>query len=203
MEKKDLKGVIVGLNTGDTLSVTFLSTVPADERYDGIRTLAGQTVEFTLVETRKGRGKGGSQLMVLKTASGDKVTTGTPHSDAILNVTGPNGVLVGHESEADVPKTYETNAGRAAELKTAFQDFVGVTGARVCLDSTEAEYKGEFTVTAAEQLRGRHGQVRLTLQATNGRTTQVWSYRHSGVVTKVEVLSPGTGPTTETTTTES
>lgn len=198
--KKDLKSFITGLTTGDKVTVTYLSVIPSDTRYDSVRSLAGQTVEYTLVETKKGRGKGGSQLMVLQpTAGGDRVTTGTPHSEAILSVTGPDGVLVGHESEADVPKSYETNAGNASTLKTAFQDLVGTTGARVRLTSTEDEFSGDFTVTGAEQLRGRHGQVRLTLTADDGRETKVWSYRHSGVVTGFEVLSTGTPVTTETT----
>lgn len=201
MDKKDLKEAIAGLTTGDRVSVTFLSTMPtgaANIRYDSIREFAGQTVEFTLVETKKGRGKGGSQLMVLKTADDKKVTTGTPHSDVLLNITTPTG-KVGHDSEADVPKSFETNAGQASALKNSFKDLVGMQGATVRIESSEPEYTGTFTVTDAEQLRGRHGQVRLSLTAEDGRQTQVWSYRHSGVISKFEVLSNGTaGAETET-----
>lgn len=196
MDKKKLKNAIVALTTGDRVSVTFLSTMPSNTRYDGIRGFAGQTVEATLVETKKGRGKGGSQLMVLKTDDGETFTTGTPHSDVTLNVTTPAG-FVGHESEADVPKTFETNAGRAGELKEQFKALVGTVGATVKMESTEDEFSGVFTVDEAEQLRGRHGQVRLTL--TQGdRTVKVWSYRHSGVVTSFEVTSEGTVPSAET-----
>lgn len=192
MDKKELKEAVVGLTTGDRVSVTFLSTMPtgaANSRYDNIREFAGQTVEFTLVEVKKGRGKGGSQLMRLKTADGKEIMTGTPHSDVMLNITTPAG-MVGHESEADVPKYFETNAGQASELKNLFKDLVGTQGAKVHVESSEEEYAGTFTVTEAVQLRGRHGQVRLKLTAEDGRQTELWSYRHSGVVSKFEVLSP-------------
>ena len=199
MDKTKLKNAIVALTTGDPVSVTFLSSMPtgsSNTRYDGIRGFCGQTVEATLVETKKGRGKGGSQLMVLKTESGDTFTTGTPHSDVILNVTTPTG-FVGHESEADVPKSFDTNAGRAGELKETFKSLVGTVGATVQVESTEDEFSGTFTVKEAEQLRGRHGQVRLTL--TQGdREVKVWSYRHSGVITSFEVTTEGTVPTAET-----
>lgn len=199
MDKQLLKNAIVALTTGDRVSVTFLSSMPAGEsntRYDGIRGFAGQTVEATLVQTKKGRGKGGSQLMVLKTEDGTTFTTGTPHSDVVLNLTTPAG-KIGHESEADVPRTFEPNAGRAGELKESFKSLVGTVGATVQVQSTEDEFTGSFTVTEAEQLRGRHGQVRLTL--TQGdRSVKVWSYRHSGVISSFEVTSQGTVPTAET-----
>ena len=199
MEKKDLKTAITALTTGDRVSVTFLSTMPTGEenrRYDGIRGFAGQTVEATLVETKKGRGKGGSQLMVLKTEDGTTLTTGTPHSDVILNLTTPAG-RIGHDSESEVPRTFETNAGRAGELKETFKSLVGTVGATVEVQSTEDEFSGTFTVTGAEQLRGRHGQVRLTL-AQGDREVVVWSYRHSGVISSFEVTTQGTVPTAET-----
>lgn len=192
MDKKDLKAAISGLTTGDSLSVTFLSTMPtgpSNTRYDGIRALAGQSVEFTLVGTKKGRGKGGSQLMVLKAADGSTITTGTPHSDVLVNITTPAG-MVGHESESAVPRTYETNAGRASELKAQFKGLVGTVGASVRIESSEADYNGTFTVRSAELLRGRHGQVKLMLESGD-RTVEVWSYRHSGVVTSFEILGAG------------
>lgn len=202
MDKKDLKDAIVALTTGDRVSVTFLSTMPggaSNTRYDGIRGFAGKTVEATLVETKKGRGKGGSQLMVLKTDDGENFTTGTPHSDVILNFTTPAG-MVGHESEADAPKSFETNAGQAAELKEQFKNLVGTVGATVRVQSTESEYTGDFTVTEVEQLRGRHGQIRLHLQGDDGRNFTLWSYRHSGVVTSFEVLTEGTTQSASTST---
>lgn len=193
MDKKELKEVIGRLSTGDTFSVTFLSTMPSDSRYDGIRGFAGQTVEFTLVGTRTGRGKGGSQLMDLKpTAGGDSVVTGTPHSEALLNVRLGDGTVVGHETETEIPKTFETNAGQAASLKEAMKGLADTTGARVRVQSTEAEFDGEYTVTSVLKMRGRHGQIRLSLTADDGRTTELSSYRHSGVVTSFEVLTPGT-----------
>jgi len=192
MEKKDLKELVSGLNTGDTLTVTYLSTMPSDTRYDAVRGFAGQTVEYSLVETRTGRGKGGSQLMVLRTVSGDTITTGTPHSDAILNVRGPNGALVGFETEADVTKVYETDTVRALDLKKSLVALVGMTGAKVRLVSTEQEFSGDFDVLSATKLKGRYGQIRLSLRAADGQSVDLWSYRHSGIITSVEILDPGT-----------
>lgn len=201
MDKKDLKEAIAGLTTGDQVTVTFLSMMPsgaANTRYDGIRDLAGRTMEFSLVETKKGRGKGGSQLMVLKSVDGEKVTFGTPHSEVLVNLTTPNG-MVGHETEATVPKSFDTDSARAKSLKGQFKSLVGTHGAKVRLSSEEADYQGTFTVTEAEQLRGRHGQVRLSLVADDGREFQVWSYQHSVVITEFEVLSAGSAVVMETT----
>jgi len=193
MDKQDLKTAISGLQIGNEVTLTFLSVYPPEcvsnsSRYGDVLPLVGQSKTYTLVETKKGRGKGGSKLMVLASADGTKISIGTPHSETMLNVRTPLG-LFGHESEADVEKIYETNAGQAANLTSLFKDLVVLSEPiTVRVASTEPTFNGDFTVRETEQLRGRYGQIRLTLQRVDGTTVQLWSYRHSGVVTNFEVL---------------
>lgn len=194
--KKQIRESILNMNPGERVKVAFLSSVPSENRYNAVRPYAGRTVEGELVETKKGRGKGGSQLMVLKLGDEETLTVGTPHTEAMLHMVTPDGTTIGHESEAVAPKFFEVNADRAKDLRAEFKKLVGTEGARVRVESTKQEFDGEFTVTLAAQLRGRHGQVRLNLQADDGREAQLWSYRHSGVVTNFEVLS--SEPSTET-----
>lgn len=181
MDKKILKQVIKNLKQDDTLSVNLLG-----EREH----LSG---EYTVVDKKIGRGKGGSQNLVLLSAtSEDTLKIGTPQSDEILNVV-VDGELHGYTNKAEVPVTFETNVENSAVLKKQFEIFDD--GANIpCLVEIDAntgltpELNGVFTVTNATQLRGRHGQIVLSLSNDAG-TQHVWSFRHSGVIKSFRILS--------------
>lgn len=190
--KKQIREAILNMNPGDRVKVAMLSTVPSETRYDAVRPYAGQVVEGELVETKKGRGKGGSQLMVLKLNDEETLTVGTPHTEAMLHMVMPDGSVVGYENEAEAPKFFEVNVDQATALRAKFNKLVGTEGVRVRVESTTQEFDGDFTVTLAEKTRGRYGQIRLSLRADDGQETQLWSYRHSGVVKSFEVLSDET-----------
>ena len=117
------------------------------------------------------------------------ITTGTPESGFILNMT-VNGTMHGATSEADLPVVYETNAARAVELKAAFRSLVGAEGdRRVSIQSTITDLTGTFTVNRGVQLRGRGGQVRLELERVgSGERVEVWSLRHSGVISSFTIM---------------
>lgn len=193
MDKKQLRALISGFTTAERITVTFIGD------------LADRTGDYEVVDQKTGRGKGGSKLMVLRpVGGGEEFTTGTPQSDKILHVVTADGTVHGHQSIADIPRVFEMNAARGEELKTEMQKYVGTTGVRIRLDDTADEFGGEFTVTQAEQKRGRYGQVVFTLLGSTGRVQEFWSHRHSGIVPAdgFEVLSAPTQSTTEDSTDE-
>ena len=184
MDKTLLRSVIVGLTPGQEINVTFRGT------------LQGQTGNYETVATRRGRGKGGSWLAELRPIGGnspsdDVVTIGTPKNDDILNVT-VDGVCSGYAQESEVPANYETNGGSAVQLKEVFKTLMNAAETRPVVEIVAPrapEIDGTFTVVNAKQLRGRAGQIVLTLESTTGEQVGLWSYRHSGVVDNFTVVS--------------
>ena len=192
MEKTLLRSVIVGLNEGDTIAVVFRGA------------LQSQTGTFSVLSKKRGRGKGGSWLADLipvdvredgsiASREGDSLTIGTPKNDDILNVT-VDGAFFGYTTEREVPANYETDAGNSVLLKETFKGLMNAAETRpmVTIEAPGApEVNGDFTVTDARQLRGRAGQIVLTLvRPDQTDTVELWSYRHSGVVTKFTVVGP-------------
>jgi hypothetical protein len=182
MDKSTLKSVINGLTPGQVVGITFLGDKSHLSR------------DWTVVKVRTGKGKGGSRLLELVDSARNTITTGTPESHMILNMT-VNGTMHGANSESEVPVVYETNAARAAELKETFKALVGAEGDRcVSVASTIADLNGTFTVNRGTQLRGRGGQIRLELERVgSGERVEVWSLRHSGVISSFTVLSDEPG----------
>ena len=178
MKKAELKTVISALTPGEQVRFTFLGEK------------AGQTGDFEVLQTRVGRGKGGSMLIELRTSAGETLVTGTPESDLVLHVVTSDGVLHGYETEASVPPVFETNAGAAALLKEKFLLLLDAESQyTVKVTSTHQPYNGQFTVVSAKQLRGRYGQVVLTLGSGPGTETfELWSHRHSVAVAGFEVI---------------
>lgn len=178
MDKTELKTVITTLTPGDRVKVAFLGTKAE---------LSG---DFEVVGTRRGRGKGGSQLVELRTSTGETLVTGTPESESVLHVVTADGVLHGFETASDVPPVFETDAGRAALLKEKFGALLDATGQyAVRVTSTHEPFNGTFFVLSATQKRGRYGQVVLTLgTGTTPDTFELWSHRHSVIVDSFEVI---------------
>lgn len=184
MEKTLLRSVIVGLVPDQVIGVVFRGK------------LQHLTGDFSVVETRRGRGKGGSRLADLKSlqleVGEDLVTIGTPKNDDILNIR-VDGQLFGYTNELEVPANYETNAGRGALLKEQFRGLMDAAETRPMVEIVAPqapEINGNFTVVEARQLRGRSGQIALVLADADGNTRELWSYRHSGVVDSFIVVGP-------------
>lgn len=182
MDKSALKSLISTFTPGQVIGITFLGDKAHLSR------------DWTVVKVRTGKGKGGSKLLELVDGARNTITTGTPESAFILNMT-VNGTLHGASSEAEVPVVYETNATRATELKDAFKSLVGAEGdRRVSIQSTITDLNGTFTVNRGIQLRGRGGQVRLELERVgSGERAEVWSLRHSGVISSFTILGDEAG----------
>jgi len=175
MEKTTLKTVLTALTAGALITLNFRSDKAS---------LSG---EYSLVGTKKGRGKGGSLLAELKsTTSGDLLSIGTPSSDDLVNIT-VDGVTHGFESESQIPVVYETNAALASQLKEQFKSFVASEESPLRVQvvaPTAPDLNGTFNVISVVQLRGRGGQ--MVLKTVEG--TEIWSYRHSGVIESVSVV---------------
>jgi hypothetical protein len=175
MEKTTLKTVLLALTAGATLTLNFRSDKAS---------LSG---DYTLVGTKKGRGKGGSLLADLKSvSSGDLLTIGTPSSDDLVNLI-VDGTQHGFESESAIPVVYPTNAALAATYKEFFKTIVNASAdAPVSINvvaPNAPELNGAFSVTSVTQLRGRGGQ--MVLKTAEG--PEIWSYRHSGVIESVSL----------------
>lgn len=178
MDKSTLKSLISSLTPGQVISMTFIGDKAHLSR------------DWTVVKVRTGKGKGGSKLLELVDSARNTITTGTPDSGHILNMT-VDGTLHGHTSEGSVPVAFETNAARSVELKDAFKNLLRAEGDRqVSIESNIADLNGTFSVNRATQLRGRGGQIRLELEnLSTGARTEVWSLRHSGVITTFTILN--------------
>lgn len=180
MDKNSVRSFIDSLNPGTSLTVNFVGDSLVDSR--GVHVANSGT--FTLSRKSTGRGKGGSLIMHLMSSDGTMVQIGTSHSDSILNLRTAGGELVGYANAAEMPVVYPRDNQQAATLKEAARSLVGTSGKRVTVNSSLPHLNGTFTVQRAVQLRGRNGQVVLTL--VNGDDNyELWSYRHSGVVSSI------------------
>lgn len=176
MDKKVLKNVISGLVQGQEVTVNFRNS------------LSSQSGSFTVMNVKKGKGKGGSLIAELRPLSGgDTVVVGTPQSDDVLNVL-VNGSLHGFETEEDVPLVVKPNGTQAANLKETLKS-MQVGGGQVRLSSTlMSEFNGVFTVKSVKPSKGRYGQVIAELSSVTGETVSLWSYRHSGAIDSIEAV---------------
>jgi hypothetical protein len=174
MEKSILKSVISNLQIGQTIGVNFLTQ---EENLNG---------NYSVLATKKGRGKGGSMMVELKSNDETTMVLSTKDSERILNVV-INDEFFGYANESDIPPVYEKNADRAKEFKTAFESLIKASHLNpkeVKISSSVPELDGTHTIVNSRRLRGRSGQIVLT--TTTG--LEIWSYRHSGVIDTFEVL---------------
>ena len=180
MEKQELKKAISKLSVQDQVKVTFLG-----ER------LSSKTGEYKIVAKKKGRGKGGSLLLVTTNVNtNEEVVFGTPDSDSILNLTLGDGTFLGYRTEAEVPKVYPTNSGRAVQLKEQLKELLTVENITVEIDSTEPEFTGVFKMKNVEKISGRYGQMIMNLvNNKTGVEKQLWTFRHSGIINSIKVLT--------------
>lgn len=180
MDKNEVRNIINGLVPGSRLSVEF-----GEDSQD-------KNGSYKVLKTRVGRGKNGSRIVDLESlADGSLVSTGTAESHNIVNMTTSDGVKHGLDSVKQLRKFYEVDISRAIALKEQFKTLQTSTGdVTIQVDSTVPEYNGKFIIESTRQVRGRYGQIILNLKSVDypGLTTELWSYRHSGIVTRITVL---------------
>lgn len=177
MEKTVLRSVLKDLTPGQRIEIHFRGTPES---------------EFvTVVGTKRGRGKHGSLLATIQ-RNGSSLTTeiGTPRNMDILSIT-VDGNFFGVHSEREEPPVYPTDDARATMMKAALNSLTGEIGRgkRLRLESDVPEFNGTFVVTQGRLEKGKYGQVHLWLTREESQeTVELWSYRHSGIITNFEVL---------------
>ena len=179
MDKLQVRKLIDSVAPGDKISFNFAGD------------LSESSGEFKVLKVRPGRGKGGSLLIELQAADGSLITTGTPYSEKIINITTVDGTVHGLSSESELRTVYSVDISRAVALKEQFKTLQTMTTGDTVIEveSTEPSIAGKFKIVSSKQLRGRFGQIVLGLVSVEtGESQELWSYRHSGVITRISVL---------------
>lgn len=179
MDKQQIRSVISNSQPGDVLEFCF-----AGSKSDS-------SGSYKVLKTRRGRGKGGSLLVDLQLVSdGSTLTSGTPDSDSIVNITTPDGVVHGLSSETELRTFHKVDISRAVALKEQFKTLQTQVSGETIIDveATEPKLSGKFRIVGSRLLRGRFGQIILDLESVDsGESQSLWSYRHSGVITRISV----------------
>lgn len=179
MDKNVLRSVLRDLSAGQTVSVQLRGT-PASRSY-------------SVISTKRGRGKHGSLLATLRMLDEPMqfLDIGTPQNEDVLSMT-VDGNFYGVRTEREDPPTYRPDEAQATRMKAGLIRLTGEAGrgSRLRLESSVPEYNGLFTVANGRLERGKYGQVHLWLTPEGSEDTiELWSYRHSGIITSFEVLN--------------
>lgn len=177
MDKKELRTLICSLTPSTRIHITFTGSK------------AHLTTDYTVCKIRTGKGRGGSKIIDLVDAFKNTVSTGTKDNESILNIT-VAGTMHGHASEAEAPSSYKKDRGVGETLRKQFNSMLDAEGDyTVRIESPMPDLQGTWVVNKASKVQGRVGQTKLMLESpSDGRKTEVWSYRHSGAISKFEIL---------------
>lgn len=177
MDKKELRNLICQLVPSNTLHITFTGAK------------AHLTSNYTVLKVRTGKGRGGSKILDLVDAFKNTISTGTKDNESILNIT-VGGAMHGHATEAEAPSNYPKNRVEGEKLRKKFASMLDAEGDyTIRIESPMPSLDGTWTVNKAAKVQGRIGQVKLSIEnVSDGRKTELWSYRHSGAISKLEIL---------------
>lgn len=189
MDKQILKNILEKVQVGAELEVNFL--------FD----FSGLSGKYKVLESKLGRGQGGSRIVKLQNLEtnetlesitiGDKAKfIGTPISEYILNVS-VNGEVHGDNSVTDFTISHPKNKEAATQLREALEPLTKLTdkgaGKKIKIQSVDPSINGEWTLKMAYISPGRFGQIVLKLKNNEGKETELWTYKHSGLVEGIEV----------------
>lgn len=189
MDKKILKDFLTTTATGTEFGISFAGE------------LASLSGDYKLMEVARGRGKCGSQIAkIMSLTTGDvlsEVTVdrrlksfGTPVSDMILNISCEGKTYGNGSTELEKNFPIPRDERKAMALKSTFEEYVGkeFKPFSVKITSDEKWLDGEWSCAKVVRNPGRQGQLTVTL--TSGtQTIEFWTYRHSGAVTNLELLT--------------
>lgn len=179
MDKKTLSEVLTNLTKNQTVQLQMRGR-PTPETY-------------TVVESKKGRGKGGSRVATFQRDDGTVITVGTPKHLDILNIT-VNGTFYGITDERQETPIYPVNEEMAVNFKTTVKTAIGKNEeVKLQLTSSVPYLNGTFRVVNSRNEKGKHGQLHLWLvpdgqEMTETNTVEILSHRHSGVIQSFLVL---------------
>lgn len=197
IEKNAFREFVTGLAVGANVDIRFTGGVLKNRM--GAEVCAPGTTTpvasgtYTFLGTKTGRGKGGSMLMrVEHLADGGgsgEIAFGTPELASVVSIQMlGSSSLLGYHSESDMPESRPPRPEYAARLKAVCMTLIPLTApARVQIRSSDPRLNGSFSVTAAQRHVGRHGQISLNLVSASGATSELWTYRHSGIVEHLEI----------------
>lgn len=179
MEKSVMRDCMSKFVATDTITVTFRES-------SVLRHLNGT---FEVMSVAKGKGRYGSWIAELECRCAhrgtSRVTIATKHNNNVLNIQHA-GQFYGYNSESEIPVSYAPNQEAAVELKALFRQFLDADFRSQhnlsILSNANFIESGEYAVTEARQLKGRVGQVILTV-ALEDRLVEIDSYHHSAVIT--------------------
>jgi hypothetical protein len=164
------------LTPGDVVKVHFRGT-------EGPRA-------YLVMSTKRGRGKHGSLLAVIACDELGEKEIGTPRNEEIISIMS-RGNFYGAQTEQEDPPTYAPDEAQATRMKAGLNRLTGEAGRGkiLRLESSVPEYNGTFVVTNGRLEKGKYGQVHLWLtREGTAESVELWSYRHSGIITSFEVL---------------
>lgn len=183
MDKKELRTLICQLTPSQVIHITFVGAK------------AYLTNDYTVLKIRTGKGRGGSKIVDLVDGSKNTISTGTKDNESILNIT-VGGVRHGHTDAAEVLTSYAKSKTQGGDLYRKFSQLLEAEGDfTVRVESPMPSLAGDWTVNGASRAHGRVKQIKLSLEnVEDGRKTELWSYRHSGAVTKFDILDANNNP---------
>jgi len=182
MDKKTLCDVLTSLNKNQIIEVQLRGR-PAPEKY-------------TVLESRKGRGKGGSRIATLKHDDGTVITVitiGTPKHLDILNIS-VDGNFYGVKKEWQELPSCPVNDEMSVNFKTTVKTALNKeNNVRLQITSPEPYLNGIFRVANSRIEKGKRGQLHLWLvpdgqEMTPENTIELYSHRHSGLIQTFQVL---------------
>lgn len=183
MEKIDLRNAFLKFKTGELVQVRF------------VRETAHLSGSYKISEVKTGRGRAGLCLIAtIEKQDADPSVVfklSTKDCKSIVNLKTQDGTFYGSDQENTADKALATNLDVHKDLKqNVFDMALKTQKGRFRIESTEPCFDGTFSVKNVQLKAGRWGQMVVTLE--NEATKDVvdlWSYRHSGVINKIEALA--------------
>jgi hypothetical protein len=194
MQREDIKTLFTDMQPKTVVSVAFHAPFKA---------LDGQ---YSFVEAKKGRGRGGSLGVVLSsvtdgatleymTVNGEPKAFGTPVADYIQTITVGSKVIGDASTEAPAKPKSANSKENSKMLRETFLKLAELRGdsIRVEFTSDDPSLEGVWTpAKVAVKHPGRFGQVSLTFTKTNNDGTktsmELWSYKDVDRINMIDLL---------------
>ena len=197
MDKQQLKAILLSCKKGMNVEICFLGGIggwkvssPPVNKQPYLK--IAKTGVYTVIESKRGRGKNGSQLLTLALPATPDVPLfqiGTPNNDEIVYLV-VNGTKHGVSSEAELVKTFDKDIVTAKALKEKLSPLLRLKeGTKLKLkivSDLEPKFNGTFELLNVKAMSGRWGQIKLDLKnIETGEAVELWSYRHATAVKNV------------------
>lgn len=184
MKKSDLRDVLNVLKVDSEVTFTFVA---------GAESVNNGTYKVVSYKNTKGRGAP-LQLEFVNTQTGNKFTFHSKDNDKVVNLTA-NGNFYGYQTEEEMNLVVnakgdmEPTLEAGASLKKVFEELAKEVGNKVEIKAKTPELTGTFTIEKLTKAKGRVSQMILLLRDGTGNPVEAWSYKHSNVITDVNLIT--------------